>query len=147
MKLRHLQTLYYITGTSFHANPAASLLVVFSLGSCLSPLPLYRVLPLSVSLDLSLRCLFRFIFSLLSMSSFFVRECSVRTICRDRVDFGRFAGPDPRVSFRGHTARRGQPFVAVRVCVFPLPSVLSSLQLVPFQVCSPPFPWVPSVLR
>ena len=69
------------------------------------------------------------------MSSFFVRECSVRFLVRDNVDFGRFAGPDPRVSFRGLTARRGQPFVAVRVCVFPLPSHLSSVRLLSFQVC------------
>ena len=66
------------------------------------------------------------------MSSFFVRECSVRLLVSDRVDYGRFAGPDPRVSFRGLSARRGQPFVAVRVCVFPLPSRLSSVRLLRF---------------
>ena len=74
-------------------------------------------------------------FSPFPMSSFFDRECSVRILVTDNVDFGRFAGPDPRVSFRGLTARRGQPFVAVRVCVFPLPSRLSSVRLLRFEVC------------
>ena len=54
------------------------------------------------------------------MSSFFSRECNVNVILRDRVFSGRFAGGDYRVSFGGQPARRGQPFVAVSVTVFPV---------------------------
>ena len=58
--------------------------------------------------------------------SCFVREFSVSSILRDRVFSGCFAGSDPRVSFDGCPAFRGQPFVAAWLCCFPLSSASAS---------------------